>query len=58
MKEVSGRNMNQRFYDMLAENPLIAAVTDEEGLEKFCCLDYIMVVFILLLDLCSIPYLV
>ena len=51
MKEVSGRKMNQRFYDMLEENPVIAAVKDEEGLEKCCSLEDIKV-------LCSIPDLV
>ena len=34
MKDVSGRKMNQRFYDMLEENPVIAAVKDEEGLRN------------------------
>ena len=58
MKEVSGRKMNQRFYDMLEENPVIAAVKDEEGLEKCCSLEDIKVVFILFGDLCSIPDLV
>ena len=58
MKEVSGRKMNQRFYDMLEENPVIAAVKDEEGLEKCCGLEDIKVVFILFGDLCSIPDLV
>lgn len=45
--EVSGRKMDQRFYDMLEANPVIAAVKDEEGLEKCCGLEEIKVVFMM-----------
>ena len=50
--------MDQRVYDMLESNPVIAAVKDEEGLEKCCLLEDIKVVFILFGDICSIPEIV
>ena len=39
--------MDQRFYDMLEANPVIAAVKDEEGLEKCCGLEEVKVVFMM-----------
>ena len=47
--------MDQRFYDMLESNPVIAAVKDMEGLEKCCQLEDIKVVFILFGDILNIP---
>ena len=47
--------MDQRFYDMLESNPVIAAVKDTEGLEKCCQLEDIKVVFILFGDILNIP---
>lgn len=47
--------MDQRFYDMLENNPVIAAVKDMEGLEKCCQLEDIKVVFILFGDILNIP---
>ena len=45
--------MDQRFYDMLESNPVIAAVKDMEGLEK-CLTSDIGVIFILFGDICNI----
>lgn len=49
-----GGNMDQRFYDMIEANPVIAAVKNEEGLEECCKLDDIKVVFILYGSICNI----
>ena len=46
--------MDQRVYDMIESNPVIAAVKDEEGLEKCCQLGDIKVVFILFGDILKI----
>lgn len=46
--------MDQRFYDAVDSNPVIAAVKDEKGLEECCKLEDIRVVFILFGDICSI----
>lgn len=43
------------FYDLVEENPVIAAVKNEAGLEKCCTLDEIKIIFVLFGDLCSIP---
>lgn len=48
----------QRFYDTLAQNPIIAAVKDPEGLEACLQEENIQVVFILFGDICTIPALV
>lgn len=46
--------MDQRFYDAVEDNPVIAAVKDEHGL--MCCIDSgIKVVFVLYGDICTIP---
>ena len=50
--------MEQRIYDMLEENPVIAAVKDEAGLEKCCGLPDIRIVFLLFGDLLNIADLV
>lgn len=46
--------MNQRFYDTVESNPVIAAIKDMEGLEECCKLEDIKVVFILFGDICTI----
>ena len=46
--------MDQRFYDMIEANPVIAAVKDEEGLEAGCKLEEIKVIFILYGSICNI----
>lgn len=46
--------MEQKFYDMIESNPVIAAVKDTSGVEKCCQLEDIKVVFILFGDICSI----
>ena len=47
--------MDQKIYDMLESNPVIAAVKDTDGLEECVGLEDIKVVFILFGDICSIP---
>ena len=39
--------MNQKLYDLIEANPVIAAVKDMEGLDACCQRDEIKVVFIL-----------
>lgn len=46
--------MKQIYYDMAADNPVIAAVKDMEGLEQCCKLQDVKVVFILFGDICNI----
>ena len=46
--------MEQRFYDMIEANPVIAAVKDLDGLSACCSLDEIRVVFVLFGDICNI----
>lgn len=46
--------MEQRLYDLIEANPVIAAVKDMEGLEACCQVVDIKVVFILFGDICSI----
>ena len=46
--------MEQKFYDMMEANPVIAAVKDTDGLEKCCRMEEIKVIFILYGDICSI----
>lgn len=50
--------MDQRFYDMIESNPVIAAIKDMDGLEKCCKLEDIKVVFILFGDVCNIAEIV
>ncbi len=49
-----GENMNQKMYDLLEANPVIAAVKDHEGLKLCCEREDIKVVFVLFGDICSI----
>ena len=46
--------MEQRFYDMVEANPVIAAIKDMDGLEQCCRVPDIKVVFILYGDICNI----
>ena len=50
--------MNTRLSDALAENPIIAAIKDDNGLEKCLACEDIKVVFILYGDICSISSIV
>lgn len=50
--------MDQRFYDLMEENPVVAAVKDMEGLEACCDVEEIRVVFVLFGDICSIASIV
>lgn len=49
--------MEKRYFDLLQENPVIAAVRDEKGLAK-CLQADVKMVFILYGDICSIPSIV
>lgn len=46
--------MDQRFYDLIEANPVIAAVKDMEGLAACCQREEIKVVFVLFGDICNI----
>ncbi len=50
--------MEQRFYDAVMANPIIAAVKDDQGLQNCLRRKEIRVVFILYGDICSIPHIV
>ncbi len=50
--------MEQKFYDMVEANPVIAAIKDMDGLEKCCCLQDVKVVFVLFGDICNIKEIV
>lgn len=50
--------MDQKFYDMVEANPVIAAIKDKDGLEKCCHLQDIKVIFILYGDICNITTIV
>lgn len=49
--------MDQRFYDAVESNPVIAAVKDDRGL-KNCLNSNLQVVFVLYGDICTIPEIV
>lgn len=46
--------MDQRLYDLIEANPVIAAVKDMDGLAGCCAREEIKVVFILFGDICNI----
>ncbi len=46
--------MDQKFYDLIEANPVIAAVKDDAGLAASCACREIKVVFILYGDICTI----
>lgn len=50
--------MNQKLYDLIEANPVIAAVKDMEGLDACYQRDEIKVVFILFGDICNISAIV
>lgn len=50
--------MKQRFVEIIEDNPVIAAIKDEEGLEKCIRSEGIGVVFILFGDICNIDKIV
>lgn len=47
-------SMHSAFFESIEENPIIAAVKDDSGLEKCCGLEDIRVVFILYGNICTI----
>ena len=47
--------MDRKFYDLLEDSPVVAAVKDGEGLAACCAGEEIRVVFILYGDILSIP---
>ena len=49
--------MEQDIYEALEENPIIAAIRDDEGLEA-CLNADVRMVFVLYGDVCSIPKIV
>ena len=50
--------MEQKFYDIVEGNPVIAAIKDMDGLVECCKCEDVKVVFILFGDLCSISEIV
>lgn len=46
--------MNQKHFDLIEANPVIAAIKDDAGLEACCVCREIKVVFILYGDICTI----
>ncbi len=50
--------MDTAFFNAVAANPVIAAIKDDEGLEKCLVCDNIRIVFILYGDICNIPKIV
>ena len=48
-------NKMREFYEIVEENPVIAAVKDEEGVETCCAMEEMKVIFVLYGDICSIP---
>lgn len=53
-----GLTMNRKFFNAMEDSPVIAAVKNEEGLEKCCGLEDIKVVFILYGDICNIAQII
>ena len=49
--------MEQRFYDAMADCPVVAAVKDFEGVEQ-CLKSDVKIVFILFGDICNIAEIV
>ncbi len=50
--------MDQKLFDLLEANPVIAAVKDMDGLNACCLREEIKVVFILFGDICNIDFIV
>lgn len=53
-----GRIMKTEFYELVEENPVIAAIKDEKGLEVCCQCQNIRLVFILYGTVCDIDHIV
>ena len=52
---LDGRSvMKKTFYDAIAENPIIAAIKDDDGLKACCNCEDVKIVFVLYGDICSI----
>lgn len=47
--------MNQEFYEAVEENPVIAAVKNDAGLQAAVEMEEIQVIFVLYGDVCTIP---
>lgn len=50
--------MKERFYDLVEQCPIIAAIKDDDGLQKCCEIEELKVVFVLYGDVCSIKHIV
>lgn len=50
--------MDQKYFDLIEANPVIAAIKDDAGLDACCVCREIKVVFILYGDLCTIGWIV
>lgn len=50
--------MKYNFTDILADNPIIAAIKDSQGLEKCLVCDNVRIIFVLYGDICSIAAIV
>ena len=50
--------MDQKLYDMIEANPVIAAVKDMAGLEACCLVEEVKVIFVLFGDICNIDAIV
>lgn len=50
--------MDQKFFDLIEANPVIAAVKDMDGLADCCSREEIKVVFVLFGDICNIDVIV
>lgn len=50
--------MDQKLYDMIEANPVIAAIKDMEGLRACCEVETVKVVFVLFGDICNIDTIV
>lgn len=50
--------MDQKLYDLIEANPVIAAVKDMDGLKACCLVEDVKVVFVLFGDICNIDAIV
>ena len=50
--------MKERFYDLVEQCPIIAAIKDDDGLQRCCEIEELKVVFVLYGDVCSIKKIV
>lgn len=47
--------MSEKFRDLIEENPVIAAIKNDDGLEKCCQDEEIKIVFVLYGNICTLP---